>query len=98
MCVSTEHVFPIVNRAKTGMGLCGEALPKRPYRPIPASRRRASGMPNRRRRAGRCRSPSHGRQLLLGGPRVSGVRMAPPEHRLHALRGREPPMVSKDGP
>ena len=29
--------------------------------------------------------PRHGRQLLLGGPRVPGVRMAPPEHRLHAL-------------
>lgn len=42
--------------------------------------------------------PRHGRQLLLGGPRVPGVRMAPPEHRLHALQGREPPMVSKDGP
>ena len=24
--------------------------------------------------------------------------MAPPEHRFHALQGREPPMVSKDGP
>ena len=40
----------------------------------------------------------HGRQLLLGGPRVPGVRVAPPEHRLHALQGRESPMVSKDGP
>ncbi len=42
--------------------------------------------------------PRHGRQLLPGGPRIPGVRMAPPEHRFHALQGREPPMVSKDGP
>ena len=41
--------------------------------------------------------PRHGRQLLLGGPRVPGVRMAPPEHRLHALDRRQPPVVAQDG-
>ncbi len=40
----------------------------------------------------------HRRQLLAGGPRVAGMRMAPPEHRLHALEGREPPVVAENSP
>ena len=42
--------------------------------------------------------PRHGRQLLPGGPRVAGMRVAPPEHSLHALQGREPSMVAENSP
>ena len=42
--------------------------------------------------------PRHGRQLLPCGPRVAGMRVAPPEHRLHALQGREPPVIAQDRP
>ena len=42
--------------------------------------------------------PRHGRQPLPGGPRVAGMRVAPPEHRLHALQGRQPSVVAENRP
>ena len=36
--------------------------------------------------------------LPAGRPRVPRARVAPPEHRLRALDGRQPPVVAQDGP
>lgn len=40
----------------------------------------------------------HRGELLARRPRVPRVRVAPPEHRLHALDRRQPPVVAQDGP
>lgn len=40
----------------------------------------------------------HRGELLARRSRVPRARAAPPEHRLHALDRRQPPVVSQDGP
>ena len=44
------------------------------------------------------RAGRHRGGLLARRPRVPRVRAAPPEHRLHALGRRQPPVVAQDGP
>ena len=40
----------------------------------------------------------HRGELLARRPRVPRARMAPPEHCLHSLDRRQPPVVAQDGP
>lgn len=98
MCVPMEHPFPSINPARRGTGPCGGGPPTRPCRPIPALRlaRRRGGVDAGQEvdvRVGR-----HRGELLARRPRVPRVRVAPPEHRLHALDRRQPPVVAQDGP
>ena len=75
-----------------------EVLPHGPVAPLRPSvlARRRGGVDAEQEvdvRVGR-----HRGELLARRPRVPRVRVAPPEHRLHALDRRQPPVVAQDGP
>lgn len=66
-----------------------------PFRPSIVTRRRGGADAEQEVdvRVGR-----HRGELLARRPRVPRARAAPPEHRLHALDRRQPPVVAQDGP
>ena len=95
--VSTEHVFPNANRAKTGMGLCGGALPKRPFAPFRPPSSCSGCQIDVVRNGVDVRSPlgmvAGSALAVLASPGAHGTTRTPPTR-----LGRGPPMVSKDGP
>ena len=98
MCVPIEHPFPSINPARTGTGPCGGGPPHGPVAPLQPSvlARRRGGVGAEQEvdvRVGR-----HRGELLARRPCVPRVSVAPPEHRLHALGRRRPPVVARDGP
>ena len=98
MCVPIEHPFPSINPARTGTGPCGGGPPHGPVAPLQPSvlARRRGGVGAEQEvdvRVGR-----HRGELLARRPRVPRVRVAPPEHRLHALDRRRPPAASSPLP
>ena len=98
MCVPIGHPFPSINPARTGTGPCGGGPPHGPVAPLQPSvlARRRGGVGAEQEvdvRVGR-----HRGELLARRPCVPRVSVAPPEHRLHALGRRRPPVVARDGP
>ena len=98
-CVSRQNIrfHPLIQPERVRVPVV-EVLPHGPVAPLRPSvlARRRGGVDAEQEvdvRVGR-----HRGELLARRPRVPRVRVAPPEHRLHALDRRQPPVVAQDGP
>lgn len=98
-CVSrwNIHFHPSIQPERVRIPVV-EILPNGPVAPLRPSvlARRRGGVDAEQEvdvRVGR-----HRCELLARHPRVPQVRVAPPEHRLHALDRRRPPVVAQNGP